>query len=364
MRQHILDSEACQSPARINTPGTCNHLMKTIEMSHLVSGKRKLSTSIDFNEDCDAISTEIVTQICPHDVLLGKGPLSHRNPGNMKFRDIIRSRQNEYTQTNRRRLKDLIAHQIVASVESQGGRFLKCIESTHANVNENLDNLETCWKIVDPATALEKVKQSLRDCNVRRNSELSTREQQSVRAIQFTRSASLSSEHHQVVVNHFDNSFGGIIGDHRERSHNDEISHLVNNLLLSHTTGNQLLSIADNLERYLQRPLLNLDHGSILSALLNPVIQQSGMPLHHTLLLSTLHDAILSSERMIDHNNSLTNWNHFIQSLSLLNISNFQHNMDNPAISFALNVLVATLVQSRGIDRASALSQTDPQFQE
>jgi hypothetical protein len=334
---------------------------ETIDMSHLVSGKRKLSTTTESNEEREENSTGIVIQICPYDVLLGKIPLSHSNPGNMKFRDIIRSRHYEYTQTNRRRLKDLIAHQIVASVESQGGRFLKIVKSSHANVSEHLDNLEMFWKIVDPPTALEKVKQSLRDCNVQRKPEPSTREVRSVRTFQLA--SSINSEQNQAVAIRLDNFIGSTIRAHSEISHGDEISHLVNNLLLSHATSNQLFSLAEYLDRYLHPPLVNLNQGSILSELRKLALMEIRMLLQQTLLISTLQEAIISSDLIVDQNNSLTDLGRSIQSLSLPNISNFQHNMDDPA-TFARNILVAIMVQPRSIDPSGLLLLPDTQFHE
>jgi hypothetical protein len=115
----------------------------------------------------------VATKIHPHDVLLGKGSFSYRNPGNVIFREIIRNRRIEYTDTSRRRDKAIIAKQIVASVQSNGGNFLQQnndyalseVDNDCQNTSNRIKNL--IWIVVDDATALAKVKQALRDCQNR-----------------------------------------------------------------------------------------------------------------------------------------------------------------------------------------------------
>ena len=80
------------------------------------------------------------------DVLLGRGAALAQFEGNLRFRDLVDERKDEYTRTSMRKEKKRIAKEIYDLVTSRGGRFLKQ-DGSEATVD----------------TAIEKCKQALRE---------------------------------------------------------------------------------------------------------------------------------------------------------------------------------------------------------
>jgi hypothetical protein len=207
----------------------------------------------------------VVSNICQYDVLLGKGPLSHRNPGNKRFRDIVRDRRAEYATTNRRRVKDVIARQIVASVESNGGRFLRNIQFSNTNSNDNVTTI--CWIVVDRVVALEKVKQSLRDCNMTQGNHISIRDFRQT-------SRNLSASSTSSVVQRQEAGTNTAI----ETMRNQEQFSIINHLLLNNGTNHQPSPFEVFYERNRRSPLVQFDQITIPSALVNLTHQETRIP--------------------------------------------------------------------------------------
>lgn len=87
--------------------------------------------------------------IRPDDVLLGRGGATNNHLGNRKFRSIVLQHRPQYL-IARKTEKILIAREVVATVHSNGGRFLRqCDAST--------------WVEVSPKRAQEKASQALRE---------------------------------------------------------------------------------------------------------------------------------------------------------------------------------------------------------
>jgi len=70
-----------------------------------------------------ATSTAPGDSVGPHDVLCGRGGLTNHNPGNIAFRVIVNSYREPYLKAKKLE-KSVIAHNIIAAVKKQGGRFL------------------------------------------------------------------------------------------------------------------------------------------------------------------------------------------------------------------------------------------------
>ena len=113
------------------------------------------------------------SSIGPNDVLLGRGNHLH-NSGNEKFRSLVRSRSLEYWSCNDNVVKDDIARQIVDSVTSQQGRFLRKVKNnsvgtacTGTAVSTSRDSGDLVpteqWEVADTETVLVKIKQTFRD---------------------------------------------------------------------------------------------------------------------------------------------------------------------------------------------------------
>ena len=69
-------------------------------------------------------SSDIVSTIVEHDVLLGRGGETNSHVGNRAFRRIVYEHQAEYLAA-RKKEKAIIARRIVDIIKSNGGRFLK-----------------------------------------------------------------------------------------------------------------------------------------------------------------------------------------------------------------------------------------------
>ena len=116
---------------------------------------------------------ECDSSIGPNDVLLGRG--NHfQNSGNEKFRSLVRSRSVEYCSCDDNIVKDNIARQIIDSVASQQGRFLRKVkqkfkgnDSGGAKAVSAGDSGASVpkeqWEVADTETVLVKIKQTFRD---------------------------------------------------------------------------------------------------------------------------------------------------------------------------------------------------------
>ena len=59
-----------------------------------------------------------------NDVLFGRGPLCYRNPGNIAFRNLIKSHVASYARCAPRALKRKIVQILISEAQKQGCRFL------------------------------------------------------------------------------------------------------------------------------------------------------------------------------------------------------------------------------------------------
>jgi hypothetical protein len=124
-------------------------------------------------------SPTIITKLQPNDVLMGRGFNVMLHPGNIRFIEIIRSRCAEYQSITSRKQKHIIAQQIVSTVRSKKGLFLRKIESSSLSaaassdeaaeklmerrVTSSAEHNMVSWTLVDESAILLKVKQALRD---------------------------------------------------------------------------------------------------------------------------------------------------------------------------------------------------------
>ena len=102
-----------------------------------------------------------ITELSPADVLFGRGSGPNDHEGNIRFRQLVAERKDEYLATNHRQTKAKIAREIVDLILADHGRFLKKVENADAQelgIPKGLD----AWIIVDDDTVMEKAKQALR----------------------------------------------------------------------------------------------------------------------------------------------------------------------------------------------------------
>ena len=102
-----------------------------------------------------------------YQVLMGRGAPSTDFTGNLRFRELVKERRHDYVNAKRRKDKQGVAGEIIATVKQRGGRFLSRVEAYHeAGNNDNDDETRkvTIWEPVeDRKTLLVKVKQLMRD---------------------------------------------------------------------------------------------------------------------------------------------------------------------------------------------------------
>mmetsp|Transcript_2755 Transcript_2755/g.3264 ORF Transcript_2755/g.3264 Transcript_2755/m.3264 type:complete len:185 (+) Transcript_2755:1-555(+) len=125
------------------------------------------ATAASASASVSVSKSEVVLEVLPNDVLLGRGSGPNDHIGNIKFRDLIASRKQEYLSTNNRQAKATIASEIADVIlTTMGGRFLKKITPSAAakigyEGEEEEEDVEV-YQIQDKATVLEKAKQALR----------------------------------------------------------------------------------------------------------------------------------------------------------------------------------------------------------
>jgi hypothetical protein len=105
---------------------------------------------------------QVITKLETNDVLMGRGSCAIRNVGNVRFRELIATRKQEYTRAGRNCAKQKIAKEIVAEISLRKGRFIrqaKPQESQALGISQGTE----AWVLADNAVALEKVKQALRE---------------------------------------------------------------------------------------------------------------------------------------------------------------------------------------------------------
>lgn len=120
---------------------------------------------------------EVITTLNANDVLFGRGSGPNDHEGNIRFRALVSERKAEYMATNHRQTKAKIARDIVDTVLSKSGRFLKKIEPNDAK-RFGLPKGVDAWTVVDDETIMEKAKQALRQQRDKGKSKSPTRGKQ------------------------------------------------------------------------------------------------------------------------------------------------------------------------------------------
>ncbi|CAB9502817.1 Transfer protein [Seminavis robusta] len=102
---------------------------------------------------------DTITDLLPHDVLLGRGLGSSQYQGNKAFLEVVEQYKASYNQTLSYKEKKSIAKEVFGIIQSRGGRFLKLL-----NYQKGARNVvqEGAWCLANVDEALEKCKQALR----------------------------------------------------------------------------------------------------------------------------------------------------------------------------------------------------------
>jgi hypothetical protein len=163
---------------------------------------RKMESSRKVSATALAARPIYPSELNQNDVLLGRGSHLVKYEGNVRFRRLVQDRKAEYTACLRHHMKDNIAREIISTVESRQGRFLRKVESLVEGAQLGIPQGVQPWVHVDVSVVLEKVKQAFRDSNKETSSEQPTEiaaptESSATRSLQGEGVASRPTEHVQ-----------------------------------------------------------------------------------------------------------------------------------------------------------------------
>ena len=96
--------------------------------------------------------------VTPKDVLCGRDRISHAHIGNKKFRKLIEELRQSYQNAPSREIKTQITCQVISTIHSQGGRFLKLVDTE----KQSTSGEKLRWEEVTEQYAREKVSHALR----------------------------------------------------------------------------------------------------------------------------------------------------------------------------------------------------------
>jgi len=105
-----------------------------------------------------------VVELNENDVLMGRGSPSAEYSGNLRFRQLVIDRREEYLHSTKRNEKHRIAMDIIDTINERGGRFLQRITTMEEAERLHVPPRTQAWKMVEKGSALYvKVKQLMRD---------------------------------------------------------------------------------------------------------------------------------------------------------------------------------------------------------
>lgn len=124
-----------------------------------------LSKYLGLPKDQWESSTPHVTEVTDNDVILGRGVRVTNSKGNERFQKLLKNIHATYYNSTKN-VKDAIVRSLYKKTADMGGKFLKPIESA---VELTLLGVQTgpAWAIVDEATSLDKIKQSIREYHLK-----------------------------------------------------------------------------------------------------------------------------------------------------------------------------------------------------
>ena len=90
----------------------------------------------------------ITLSLNENDVLMGRGSPSSEYSGNLRFRQLVLDRRNEYLSCTTRQEKNQIANEIIQEVHNRGGRFLRRITTMEEAERYKVPPKAQAWRIV------------------------------------------------------------------------------------------------------------------------------------------------------------------------------------------------------------------------
>jgi hypothetical protein len=137
-------------------------------------------SSIDADDrERNAGTGKHVTELGPHDVLLGRGTGPSNNEGNVTFRVAVEAMKSDYVSTPSRKAKNRLVRKTVDAIKAKNGRFLSKLRKSEMKVL-GMSDKKIVYEVAADSVAIEKTKQAIRyvhykkDANQRMKSPEST----------------------------------------------------------------------------------------------------------------------------------------------------------------------------------------------
>jgi hypothetical protein len=117
------------------------------------------ATTVSSTASC----VQVITELRNNDVMMGRGAGMIHNMGNVRFRELVATRKEEYVRAERNHKKQAIAKQILAEIVRRNGRFVRKVEKPEEAKALGIPEGTQAWVLANSDAVLEKVKQALRD---------------------------------------------------------------------------------------------------------------------------------------------------------------------------------------------------------
>jgi hypothetical protein len=106
----------------------------------------------------------LVMKLNSNDILMGRGAPHTYYQGNVKFRELVQTRKQEYASLKLHREKHDVAMQLYDEVHRRNGRFVEAVPAAIvAKMRGHPTPQEQLWFVVDKVVAVDKIKQALRE---------------------------------------------------------------------------------------------------------------------------------------------------------------------------------------------------------
>jgi hypothetical protein len=103
-----------------------------------------------------------VTDFHLDNIFFGRGASMVHNEGNIRFRELTRSRQDEFCSAPRRKRKSEITRKILETIQRRRGRFWRKLESAEVAQRLGVPRGSDAWVALDDDQAIVNIKQALR----------------------------------------------------------------------------------------------------------------------------------------------------------------------------------------------------------
>lgn len=120
--------------------------------------------------DYDQPIESYTTQLHKNDVLLGRGVPVFNYSGNIRFRQIISEFKPRYSAASKHKMKNKITREIIEVIENSNGRFVREVKTSAEAASLCITRGTKAWAIVDEDAKILKVKQALREPNLKEDS--------------------------------------------------------------------------------------------------------------------------------------------------------------------------------------------------